>query len=58
MQEYLNGLNEPQREAVTHLNGPLMIVAGAGSGKTKTASNISSEAVLSKGKGLNFSISQ
>lgn len=35
MQEYLNGLNEPQREAVTHINGPLMIVAGAGSGKTK-----------------------
>jgi DNA helicase-2/ATP-dependent DNA helicase PcrA len=35
MQEYLKGLNEPQREAVTHINGPLMIVAGAGSGKTK-----------------------
>lgn len=35
MQAYLNGLNEPQREAVTHINGPLMIVAGAGSGKTK-----------------------
>jgi len=35
MQEYLNGLNESQREAVTHIKGPLMIVAGAGSGKTK-----------------------
>lgn len=35
MQEYLNGLNEPQRDAVTHIKGPLMIVAGAGSGKTK-----------------------
>ena len=35
MQEYLKGLNEPQLEAVTHLKGPLMIVAGAGSGKTK-----------------------
>ncbi len=35
MQDYLNGLNAPQREAVTHVNGPLMIVAGAGSGKTK-----------------------
>ncbi len=35
MQEYLKGLNEPQIEAVTHINGPLMIVAGAGSGKTK-----------------------
>ena len=35
MQEYLKGLNEPQLEAVTNLKGPLMIVAGAGSGKTK-----------------------
>ncbi len=35
MQEYLKGLNEPQREAATHIKGPLMIVAGAGSGKTK-----------------------
>ncbi len=31
----MSGLNEPQREAVTYLNGPLMIIAGAGSGKTK-----------------------
>ncbi len=35
MQEYLKGLNEPQREAVLHRDGPIMIVAGAGSGKTK-----------------------
>ena len=35
MQDYLNGLNDSQREAVTHIKGPLMIVAGAGSGKTK-----------------------
>jgi DNA helicase-2/ATP-dependent DNA helicase PcrA len=32
---YLDELNERQQEAVTHINGPLMIVAGAGSGKTK-----------------------
>lgn len=35
MQDYLSDLNENQREAVLHVNGPLMIVAGAGSGKTK-----------------------
>src|SRR5437868_4233175 len=35
MIDYLKGLNEPQREAVLHIDGPLMIVAGAGSGKTK-----------------------
>jgi DNA helicase-2/ATP-dependent DNA helicase PcrA len=35
MTDYLGGLNEKQKEAVLHINGPLMIVAGAGSGKTK-----------------------
>ena len=33
--DYLSNLNEKQKEAVLHLNGPLLIVAGAGSGKTK-----------------------
>ena len=33
--DYLKNLNEAQKEAVTHLHGPLLIVAGAGSGKTK-----------------------
>ena len=35
MLNYLDGLNEKQREAVLHKDGPIMIVAGAGSGKTK-----------------------
>ena len=33
--EYLDGLNKKQKEAVFYLDGPLLIVAGAGSGKTK-----------------------
>ncbi len=33
--EYLEDLNKAQKEAVMHLDGPLLIVAGAGSGKTK-----------------------
>lgn len=35
MHKYLEGLNEQQLAAVLHVDGPLMIVAGAGSGKTK-----------------------
>ena len=33
--EYLKNLNDAQKEAVLYLDGPLLIVAGAGSGKTK-----------------------
>ncbi|MFA6586115.1 MAG: UvrD-helicase domain-containing protein [Candidatus Paceibacterota bacterium] len=36
MEDHLSGLNDKQREAAIHMNGPLLIVAGAGAGKTKT----------------------
>ena len=36
MADHLTGLNNKQKEAALHMKGPLLIVAGAGAGKTKT----------------------
>lgn len=39
MENYLDKLNDKQREAVTTIDGPLLVLAGAGSGKTTVLAN-------------------
>ena len=35
MNQILDGLNKKQKEAVQSMDGPLLVIAGPGSGKTK-----------------------
>ena len=46
--DYLKNLNEAQKDAVTHLDGPLLIVAGAGSGKTKVLTSRIAHIIVKK----------
>ena len=46
--EYLKNLNKEQKEAVSYLGGPLLIVAGAGSGKTKVLTSRIAHIIKSK----------
>jgi DNA helicase-2/ATP-dependent DNA helicase PcrA len=49
MNDYLDSLNEPQKEGVINTQGPCMIIAGAGSGKTRVLTLRMAHLVQSQG---------
>ena len=55
--DYLENLNNAQKEAVLYLDGPLLIVAGAGSGKTKVLTSRIAHIIREKKAFPNLSLS-